>query len=175
MRTRAITALTAIALLTLAACSSNDSPNADTTTTAAAGKTAPAAGQPLTAADAFTKISATVKDAKLSGTVTAENDPNHLLGRPGQYTSKVTFTDSHIKASDVVDSSKGSVDLGGAVEVFADPAAATARAKYIQAVTKSLPALAEYDYVHGTVLVRVSHYLTPTQAAGYKSAANGLG
>jgi hypothetical protein len=42
-------------------------------------------------------------------------------------------------------------------------------------VTKSLPALAEYDYVHGSVLVRVSHYLTPEQAAQYESAARTIG
>jgi hypothetical protein len=45
------------------------------------------------------------------------------------------------------------------VEVFADASDAKARAEYIQNVTKSMSALAEYDYVHGTVLVRVSHYL----------------
>lgn len=166
---------TAILLAALAACSSGSNTSDTSDAAGKPGNTAPAAGKPLAADTAFTAISSKVTTAKLGGTVTAENDPNHLLGRPGQYTSKVTFTDSHIKASDVVDSSKGSVDLGGAVEVFADPAAATARAKYIQAVTKSLPALAEYDYVHGTVLVRVSHYLTPTQAAEYKAAADGLG
>lgn len=37
-----------------------------------------------------------------------------------------------------------------------------------------MPALVEYDYVHATVLVRVSHYLTPAQAATYKTAADGL-
>lgn len=31
--------------------------------------------------------------------------------------------------------------------------------------------LAEYDYVSGTVLVRVSHYLTPNQADDYEAAA----
>lgn len=35
--------------------------------------------------------------------------------------------------------------------------------------------LAEYDFVSGTVLIRVSHYLTPTQAADYKAAAAALG
>jgi hypothetical protein len=54
--------------------------------------------------------------------------------------------------------------------VFADEAAATARAGYIQAVTKSLPAAAEYDYVAGPVLVRVSHLLTPDQAKGFEAA-----
>jgi len=156
----------ALLLAGLTACSSNSGSSP---------KNAAAPAKPLTASTAFQQLAAAVPQAKLSGTVTAANDPDHLLGRPGQYTSKVTFTDSRIKAADVVDPSKGSVDLGGEVEVFGDAAGAKARAKYIQAVTKSLPALAEYDYVHGAVLVRVSHYLTPAQAAGYKSAAAHLG
>ncbi|MFE9601990.1 hypothetical protein [Streptomyces hokutonensis] len=106
--------------------------------------------------------------------MTAANDPNHLLGRPGQYTSKVTFTDSRIKAADVEGTDKGDVERGGAIEVFGDPSGAQARAKYIQTIAKSLPAVAEYDYVRGPVLVRVSHYLTPTQAAAYKATLDKL-
>lgn len=163
----------AVILATLAACSSS-SGSTDSGNKANNDSIAPAASKPLTASTAFTQLSAKVSSAKLSGTVTAANDGNHLLGRPNQYTSKVDFTDSRIKAADVADSSKGSVDLGGAVEVFSSPADAKTRAAYIQAVTKSMPALAEYDYVHGTVLVRVSHYLTPDQAGQYKAAADGL-
>lgn len=154
------------AILLTAACSS---PKAATTADSGI-----SADKPLTASTAFTKLAATVTSAKQSGIVTAANDGNHLLGRPNQYTSKVTFTDSRIKASDVEGTDKGDVDRGGAIEVFADPADAKARAKYIQAVTKSMPVFSEYDYVHGTVLVRVSHYLTPAQAAVYKKAVDKL-
>ena len=132
------------------------------------------AAEPLTAGSAFTKLSVTVTSAERSGTVTAANDPNHLLGRPNQYTSKVTFTDSRIAASDVTGTSEGDVDRGGAIEVFSDPADAKSRAKYIQAVTKSIPAFTEYDYVHGPVLVRVSHYLTPKQSAEYQAALSNV-
>ena len=170
-----MTALATITALALAGCSNTSHGNSNSGSgSSAPAKANAAAATPLTASTAFTKLTTTVPTAKLSGTVTAATDPNHLLGRPGQYTSKITFTDSRIKAADVTDSTKGSVDLGGAIEVFADPAIAEARAKYIEAVTKSMSALAEYDYVHGTVLVRVSHYLTPAQAAGYKSAADSL-
>lgn len=164
---------TALLLTTLAACSS--SPDSSTDSAGKSGGTTSAASKPLTADTAFTAISGNVTTAKLGGTVTADNDPNHLLGRPNQYTSKVTFTDSRIKPADVEGTKEGDVERGGAIEVFADPAAATARAKYIQTVTQSLPALAEYDYVHGTVVVRVSHYLTPEQAGQYKAAADKLG
>jgi hypothetical protein len=91
------------------------------------------------------------------------------------YTSKVTFTDTRMNAADVSGTDKGALERGGAIEVFAGPSDAKARADYIHTVTKSMSALAEYDCVHGTVLVRVSHYLTPDQAAEYEVAANGLG
>lgn len=168
-RTLTAAALVACALLTACSSNSGSSSSTDTKPKAAASKQAA-----VTASSAMTQIAAKVPTAKQSGTVTAANDPNHLLGRPSQYTSKVTFTDSRVNKADVVDSTKGSVDLGGAIEVFASPADATARAKYIQTVSKSMSALAEYDYVHGTVLVRVSHYLTPAQAEEYKAAAANL-
>ncbi|MCX5255134.1 hypothetical protein OOK27_13435 [Streptomyces canus] len=72
---------------------------------------------------------------------------------------------------------KGALERGGAIEVFADPSDEKARADCIHTVTKSMSALAEYDYVYVyvTVLVRVSHYLTPDQAAEYNVAAHRLG
>ncbi|WP_439947186.1 hypothetical protein [Streptomyces sp. BBFR109] len=170
---RTLTTAVAAALIAVGttACSSNTGTSADGTSKSA--KPA-AANSSLNAHDAFAKISDQVSSAKLSGTVTAENDPNHLLGRPNQYTSKITFDDTRIAADDVSGTEKGDVERGGAIEVFGSPADAGARATYIQAVTKSMPALAEYDFVHGTVVVRVSHYLTPKQAAAYKTAADGL-
>ncbi|MFC5032767.1 hypothetical protein ACFPJ8_29040 [Streptomyces fildesensis] len=69
----------------------------------------------------------------------------------------------------------GDVELGGCIEVFPTTEAAKTRAEYIQKVTASIPMLAEYDYPHGTVLVRVSRYLTPTQAAAYDKAGSKLG
>ncbi|MBW8737130.1 MAG: hypothetical protein JF621_08375 [Streptomyces turgidiscabies] len=168
MRFPVIAATLLAAGLALAGCSSSSS------STRADAKRA-AMKHTITASNVLAQITATVTTSKLSGTVTAANDPNHLLGRPGQYMSKVTFTDSRIKAADVDGTKVGDVERGGAVEVFADPAGAEARAKYIQAIGKSMPVFAEYDYVHGAVLVRVSHYLTPTQAAGYKTATSGLG
>ncbi|MGW1748078.1 hypothetical protein ACWCRD_21230 [Streptomyces sp. NPDC002092] len=165
-RTLATTALAATLLTGLTACGNGTSNSGSSSSQ----KPNATASKPLTANAAFASISGKVSSAKLSGTVTAENDPNHLLGRPNQYTSKVTFTDSRIKTADVTGTEKGDVERGGAIEVFGSPADAAARAKYIQAVTKAMPALTEYDYVHGTVVIRVSHYLTPTQAASYKTA-----
>jgi hypothetical protein len=167
----AATALTA----SLAGCSSSDShSNNSSPINAASPKDTAAQAKPLTAQTTFAKVSTIVSTVKLSGTVTADNDPNHLLGHPNQYTSKITFDDTRISASDVSGTDKAGVEHGGAIEVFGSPADAQARAKYIQSVSKSMPMFAEYDYVHGAVLVRVSHYLTPKKAADYKTAANNL-
>lgn len=158
-------------LLSLTACGGGNAPSNSTTDAHEPARPGTLAGKPLTARAAFQKMSTTVPTANLTGTVTAENDPNHLLGRPHEYTSKVTFSDSWVPAVQVTGADPGDVERGGAIEAFANPADAKARAAYIRGVAKSLPALAEYDYVHGSVLVRVSHYLTPKQAAQYESAA----
>jgi hypothetical protein len=171
----ATTTITALTLgLGLAACSSSGTADSSSKTSTKPSAT-PSTTAPVVAGDVFAAISAKVPEAKLTGTVTAQNDPNHLLGRPNQYTSKVIFSDARIAAADVSGLEKGDALRGGAVEVFARNADAKARADYIQEVTRSLPALAEYDFVHGTVVVRVSHYLTPKQAAEYDLAAATLG
>ncbi|MEU1077061.1 MULTISPECIES: hypothetical protein [unclassified Streptomyces] len=167
------TTILAIAVLLAATgCSSSDDkpdsePNAATST----------ASSPAKARDAgvvFTSLAAKIPTAKRGATVTAENDPNHLLGRPGQYTSKITFTDTRIKKADTEGLDAGDVSRGGAIETFTTPDEAQARTKYIQTVIKGMPALAEYDYVHGASVIRVSHLLTPAQAGEYQKVAGGL-
>jgi hypothetical protein len=99
---------------------------------------------------------------------TAENDPNDLLGRPNQYTSKVMFNDTRLKPDPMA---KGfDVQNGGSIEVFEDEDEAIARAEYLENVTKSFAPFAEYSYREGTVLLRLSHRLTPDQAAEYEDA-----
>lgn len=166
-RTYLLAAVAIAATLSVAGCSSGDTkPDAAPTKS----HTAPKAATKLDAATALNDIAATVTTAKKSGTVTAANDPNHLLGRPSQYTSKVTFADSRVAAADRAGHKAGDVELGGAIEVFRNAADAAARAKHIQAVTKGMPVLGEYDYVQGAAVIRVSRYLTPQQAGQYKAA-----
>lgn len=101
--------------------------------------------------------------------VTSETDLNHLLGRPGGYTSKATFTDSTIHE---LEAEPGSVIAGGSVEAYPDHAAAQARVEYITKMLKAMPAFGtEYDYVIGNTVLRVSSLLTPEQAAAYENAA----
>jgi hypothetical protein len=95
---------------------------------------------------------------------TESNDPNKLMGRPGQYVGKATFHDRRIKDAAL------SVSNGGSIETFASKSDASVRFKYICAIAKSSPLFAEYDYLEGSVLLRIASDLTPTQAKGYETA-----
>lgn len=180
MRALTLPAVAVVAALTLAGCSSTASSPAP----AAVSGPAPASGSPspaappkaaLDAVQALAELTKTVPTAKQNIVITETNDRNHLLGRPGQYTSKVTFTDSRVKPEDVERLDQDDVERGGIIEVFTTPAEAKARGDYIQSVVKSMPAFLEYDYPHGVYLVRVSKYLTPSQAAEYDKAGATLG
>jgi hypothetical protein len=146
---------------------------------------------PVTAASARPRVSAATPSARprgsattaasvvnalrdaglpISGVVvyTASSDPNHLLGRPAEYTSKAAFTDRRINPAEVADAAAGSIDLGGGVEVFTDSTAARSRAEYISSLEQATPVLgSEYDYLAGRVLLRISSRLTPAQAERY--------
>jgi ABC-type transporter MlaC component len=126
--------------------------------------------QPATAEQVVAQIAHVILTVKPGLTYTSETDPNKLLGRPGQYTSKATFTDSRITPGFLDE--PDSVGRGGSVEVFPDEQAAQNRSKYVQAVTAGLPAAVEYDYTAGPVLVRVGKALTPAQAGEYQKALN---
>jgi len=101
---------------------------------------------------------------------TADNDPNSLLGRPHQYISKANWNDSRLQAS-------GSFDIsdGGGVETFSSATDLTARVKYVSAITQGAAIFAEYEYQSpaGLFFLRLSHVLTPTQAADYVNALKG--
>ncbi|MEE6272503.1 hypothetical protein V2J56_03970 [Georgenia sp. MJ206] len=53
------------------------------------------------------------------------NDPNELIGRPGQYISAARITDARAEGGD-------GIDAGAVIEVFATPEDAQARSDYIQ-------------------------------------------
>ena len=131
-----------------------------------------ASGAPSrTAAEDVNLLAAQMSTIKVGVVYTAATDVNHLLGRPGGYTSKATFVDSSINAADVQDDSAGSVDLGGSFEVYPTTAGATARGKYIEAAEAASGIIGhEYDYVAGPTLLRLSEALTPSQAAAIAAA-----
>lgn len=161
----------ALAALISAACSNG---GGTPTATDSAGVIAPAEkSTPRTADDVTKTLGQKIATLKPIKTYTAEDDPNHLLGRPNGYSSKTAFGDSRVKAEDVEYSQEDAVERGGSVEVFATEEGAKARMDFIQAVAKGLPAVGEYDYVKGGVLVRVSRFLTPDQAKEYQTALGG--
>lgn len=95
---------------------------------------------------------------------TASSDPNKLLGRPGQYTGKANFHDRRLSGRSFV------VDNGGSVETFPDTSSAQVRYRYIHAISTASSLFAEWNYVEGTVVLRLSHDLTPRQAKQYELA-----
>lgn len=95
---------------------------------------------------------------------TASSDPNELLGRPGQYNGKANFRDRFIRGTGF------DVENGGSVETFSNTANARRRFNYVSHVTETSPLLTEYDYLEGTVFLRLSHKLTPKQAKVYERA-----
>lgn len=103
---------------------------------------------------------------------TAKTDPNDLLGRPNQYTSKVNFKDTRLKPDSLADDLD--VQEGGSIEVFENKSDAIRRKEYIEGIGKGFSPFSEYTYREGTVLLRLSHRLLPKQAAEYEDALNGI-
>jgi len=123
----------------------------------------------LSAKTVVMDLAAKIHFAHLTIVYNAKTDPNHLLGRPNGYLSKASFSDSRVSSSDTIGDTKGDVGFGGSVEVYPNASAAKARANYIESLEKAAPILGtEYDYVNGPILLRVSQYLTPSQAKGYE-------
>ncbi|WP_328884725.1 hypothetical protein [Streptomyces sp. NBC_00299] len=128
----------------------------------------------LTAQQAAAKLGKSIPELKLVQVYTEANDPNHLLGRPGGYTSKAAFSDSRVSSADVEGLDKDALERGGSVEVFKTEDEAKSRAEYIETIAKSMPSATEYHYIVGGILIRVSKLLTPTQAKDYEAGAKSL-
>lgn len=181
MSSTRITAIAAVALLaaTATGCASHKqlttaAPHASAATSSSTAvspsptKTAPAA--PANAKAVIMSLADAGLPAKLTVTYTAKTDPNGRLGTPDSYQSKAAFTDHNVNSNDVTDNSKGSVDVGGGVEVFESPALATGRANYILGVEKASGGmfLVEHDIVSGSVLLRLSGGLPASSINAYK-------
>src|SRR3712207_6506050 len=180
MRTTIIMTIAAAALT--AGCGGGDSAEAtaqatESSTSAAAPETATAPSTTAQAMDAETAL-ATLKDAGLpitdSAVITETNDANNLIGRPGQYVSKVAFADSRVGVP--IDQAEPGNEGGGSIEVFVDGADAQVRSDYIQETLETLGPIAgtEYHYLAGPILVRVTGELPPSVAAEYETAVAGL-
>ena len=101
---------------------------------------------------------------------TPTTDPNHDMGRQGEYTSKTAWVDPRaVKAGAGNPSSdRGGIEFGGGIEAFPDTASARDRYLYLRGFKP--PFGDGYDYLAGTAILRLSQYLTPAQARTYRAA-----
>lgn len=162
--------------LALPACGSSSQPvlpaTAQLPSASVSVATGPVPAAALDAKQVLDKLTAAGLPITHAATQDENSDPNNLLGRPGQYTSRASFDvpggDSGAKP--------GSVDRGGVVEVFGAAADAKRRVDYIQGLLKGNPVLGtEYDYQAGPVLVRVTGKVKPSVAARFQQAVTKLG
>lgn len=99
---------------------------------------------------------------------TENNDPDDLLGRPGQYIQKIIFSDMRF------DQSVSDSQIGGSIEIFKNSSDCKKRADYISDNIDSSPIAAEYSYQFDSVLLHLSKELPPEEAEAYSVAVKGI-
>jgi hypothetical protein len=124
----------------------------------------PAALGAKDASQVVTELTAHIQDIRVTAVYTAADDPNEMMGcAANAYTSKVNFADARISPVQVLSDDPTGLQLGGAVEVFANNADAVARRDYLGKVTKPVLDLAELDIVKGPILLRLSSPSLPDE------------
>jgi hypothetical protein len=174
LRSLALTIAAATALLGLTGCSgaAGSTPVTVTVTPSTAPSATPRptpTPTPTLPANA-TAVAAGIKTTVLSVskvvTITENNDPNNLIGRPTGYSAAAVLYDARTKCSDGL-----GTDCGAAVEQWSTAADAKSRAAYIEKLQKASPMLGtEYHSEEGPFLLRVSGALKPSQAKAYVAA-----
>ena len=181
MRKQHVLGLLVLGAIALAGCSSEGGPSAEkqpepSTATVISPATTPSAEEPaevppepvgaLTVAE---RLQAAIPSVSSVTEVTENNDSNNLIGRPGQYVTAAWVSDVSS------DPTQTGIDGGAVVEVFANAEDAQSRSTYIQDTLRSMgPAFGtEYHYFDGSVLLRVSGVIVPSQAALYEQAFAG--
>lgn len=128
---------------------------------------------PTTAATQAAELDATAvaeeitqSTTKSVASITEDNDPNDLIGRPNGYLSAAVLYDSNASCTEL------GVSCGATVEVWPDEAAAKARSDYIQSILKDSPVLgSEFHTLNGSILLRVDgKQLKPSDAKLYAEA-----
>ena len=95
-----------------------------------------------------------VKDSTV---YTATTDPNHLLGRQGEYASKINWSQD-----------RGNGDVFSSIEVFSDAADAQLRYTYLRAFR---PPIGDgYDYLYRAAILRLTSLYTPAQASALRAS-----
>lgn len=97
--------------------------------------------------------------------VTAETDDNKMLGRPGQYNSKVYFDDTrHPTKEDEFET------VENTIEGFPSEEEAKRRQEYVAEVTKAMPMFNQYIYRAGKFVLRLDKAVLPDEAKAYETA-----
>ncbi len=94
----------------------------------------------------------------------SDNDPNNLLGRPNQYTSKIQFEDVRIDQSYLNENEV----KGGTIEVFSSKKDMENRKSYIESISSQSSLFAQYIYSKGYAILRLECDITPEQAKEYE-------
>jgi len=107
-------------------------------------------------------------------TSASADDPNGLLGQPGQYVARVAWRDERLRPTATRGEAIG-VETGGSMERFASAKDLADRKESLEA-TLGLLVSSEVLFVHGLVLLRLPGTLTPAQAEEVDEAlVQGLG
>lgn len=106
---------------------------------------------------------------------TEDTDLNKLLGRPGQYTSKVGFEDKRLEQvnanNEFLTEEERREPTGGSVEVFDNENDMLNRKRYIESFSSN-PMFSQYVYSKGNALLRIDGKVTPSQAKEYEEVFN---
>lgn len=162
-----------VLVLALAGCGTTP-PSSSAPPGSASPGTAPPSSAQATCGGSAAVLTARMKAAGLPITgliiYNATTDPNHLLGRQGEYTSKDAWVDPAAVTAGAgsPSSDPGGIEFGGGIEAFSTVADAQARLAYLKAFRP--PFGDGYDYLAGLAILRLSNYLTPAQAAEFRAA-----
>ena len=175
MKLRSIVALVALTLV-LVGCSNADSESASPAPgsgTAAPESPAPSAtpvpsatvAPALTATELAESLRTQIPSIVQVLTITEDNDPNDLIGRPTGYIDAAIIYDSSVACEEP------GASCGATVEIWPDEAAALARSEYIQGILAESPVLGtEYNYLSGNALLRIVGDILPSVATQYETA-----
>ena len=166
------TTLIAAAVLALTGCAGSTTPaSKPSTNTLPTIETTAASTTPLgtdAATASATKIKGLVPSVVKVVTITKNNDPNPIFGKPGAYVAAAVIYEKATTCTTLV------VACGAKVEAYKSAADAAARAKYLLAMVKSGGIVGgEYDYVRGVEMLRVFGGVTPALAEKYRAAFGG--
>jgi hypothetical protein len=127
--------------------------------------------EPLTASDVVNSFKEAGFPIDNAIVYDEETDVNNLLGRPGEYTSKVNFADARAEQYDDTD------PIGGTVEVSENKKDMQRRYEYIKSLAEESPLLGGqylFPSSDGLILLRIDYDLTSEEADQYNAALEEL-